>query len=848
MPEWIFGLLRLQGLDTKSPFVRFDFAVPVALWHWPLLAGCALSAAWWCYRKSDVGAGQRLVMVLLRAMLLMLLVFLLLGPRLSRSSEVVESDTVAVLIDRSASLAIADAPGGAGSVGGSAAGKRESREQQLRTTLAAAAKSFATTAEGRKIVFLGFDAAASDLAAGPTGVPKLGEPVGVRTDLDAALVTAMARAAGRPLAGIVVLSDGRLSEPVSRATLRKLEASRVGIFPVPLGSPDPAEDIAVRSAESPGIAFVSDTVPIRVELTRAGGLRVGGNGAGGGGAARSVNVELVDPATGTVMDTRTVEFAGATGGGPGAVETASATLVGIATTPGKRTWVVRAKTEAADLIAENDTRTVELDFTDRPLRVLYVDGYPRWEYRYLKNLLAREKSVEFAALLLSPGRRYIQEGTNAVDGAPTSKEEWDAYDVIIMGDVKPEVFSGEQIEQLRKRVTEGGAGLLWIAGTSAVPDAWRSTRLVDLLPFASPPGKAMVMWDQDVTMRPTLLADRLNVLRLADPVGASAELRGSGADGGVSGAGNGAGGGFGEFWNPAVSDPASGWSRLRWAQRIERNSLKPAAEVLAEAAPAVTTDANPSALVSTMRFGSGRIIYVATDEIWRYRYGRGEDLTERFWLQLVRLLGREASARAGRPALLEALPSRGTVGQPVSFTLTLLDQALIEAAPARIAMKLAERRTGEGAAAGGEGDGLAVVDLVATTEPGVGANAASGGRRVFTGTWLPQASGTVTASVVDPGLAARGAIATEVVVTSPDDELRRPEADHAALAELAQATGGTMISPANLAKWQELVPKREIRQTSVAEVRTLWDTPLALMLVVLLLSVEWSLRRLLRMV
>jgi len=334
------------------------------------------------------------------------------------------------------------------------------------------------------------------------------------------------------------------------------------------------------------------------------------------------------------------------------------------------------------------------------------------------------------------------------------------------------------------------------------------------------------------------------VLRLADPIALNAELRGGG-----QGTGAGAGTRFGEFWNPAVSDPASGWSRLRWAQRIERTALKPAAEVLAEAAPAVTTDAIPSALVSTMRFGSGRIIYVATDEIWRYRYGRGEDLTERFWLQLVRLLGREAAARAGRPALLEALPARGTVGQPVSFTLTLLDQALIEAAPSRIAVKLSERKTGEGAAAGGEGDGLAVVDLVAAAEPGVGAaGGASGGRRVFTGTWIPQASGTVTASVIDPGLAARGAIATEVVVTSPDDELRRPEADHAALAELAQATGGTVIAPANLAKWQELVPKREIRQTSVAEVRTLWDTPLALMLVVLLLSVEWSLRRLLRMV
>ena len=72
--------------------------------------------------------------------------------------------------------------------------------------------------------------------------------------------------------------------------------------------------------------------------------------------------------------------------------------------------------------------------------------------------------------------------------------------------------------------------------------------------------------------------------------------------------------------------------------------------------------------------------------------------------------------------------------------------------------------------------------------------------------------------------------------------------DLSLFAQWAQATGGTVISAGNLAKWQELVPKREIRQTSVAEVRTLWDTPLALLLVVLLLTAEWAMRRVVRLV
>jgi hypothetical protein len=848
MPEWLSQLLRLDGLDAASPFVRFDFAVPMQAWHWPLLALGAFGAAVWCYRKSELPTAGRLALMTLRGLLLLLLVVLLLGPRLSRSSEVVESDTVAVLIDRSSSLTVADVPAAAVLSGAGPDARRVTRQQQLRTALEKAAPAFLAAEQSRKLIFLGFDSAATDLRIGPSGVPTLAEPTGLRTDLGSALESAAARAAGRPLAGILVLSDGRLSEPVARNTLRKLEAAQVGIFAVPLGSPDPAEDIAVRAAESPGVAFVGDTVPIRVEVTRAGGTTAT--------ASKAVQVELVDPVSGTVLDTRRVEFPnaaagnGAAAGGAANPDVAATTLVGIAAEKGKRAWVVRARTATADLVAENDSRSVDLDFTDRPLRILHIDGYPRWEYRYLKNLLAREKSVEFASLLLSPGRRYIQEGTTEIDGAPTTREEWDRYDVIILGDVKPDVFSGEQLDMLRARVTDGGAGLLLIAGTSAVPDSWRATRLGDLIPFNAGTGRSTPMWDQDVTMRPTPLAERLSVLRLADPVPGQSDAAAAGPSDTSANIGN-----FGAFWNPAISDPASGWSRLRWAQRIERNLLKPAAEVLAEAAPAVNTEVATSALVTTMRFGSGRVIYVATDEIWRYRYGRGEDLTERFWLQLIRLLGREAAAKAGRPAVLEAAPARATVGQPVTLTLTLIDQSLVDAAPGRVAVGMSLKPTTGGAGAQGAQGGtsptaaaeqLAVVELTADAQAGVAGG--TPGRRTYTGVWMPQVAGTITAAVNDPGVTARGAITAEVLVTSPDDELRRPEADHGTLADLARATGGSVIRPQDLGGWQDLLPKREIRQVSVAEVRTLWDTPLALMLVLTLLALEWSLRRLMRMV
>src|SRR5262249_3534842 len=148
---------------------------------------------------------------------------------------------------------------------------------------------------------------------------------------------------------------------------------------------------------------------------------------------------------------------------------------------------------------------------------------------------------------------------------------------------------------------------------------------------------ATAEWGEPVTMIATPTADGLGVLRLAESA--------------VNGS----------WWPPKLSDPGTGWSQLRWSQKIDRHTLKPTTEGLALARPALARGTSPdeTPLVMSMRFGAGRVIYVATDEIWRWRYGRGEFFTERFWLQIVRLLGRESVARSGKSAILQVLPDRG---------------------------------------------------------------------------------------------------------------------------------------------------------------------------------------------
>ena len=796
MNELLRWLLGLHTLDLTSESVRLGFERPLPAWAWPGIVGVIALAAFWSYRRLDGPRAVRLALASLRALLLMTLVVLIAGPRLVEREERVERDWVLVLADRSASMTIADAQS-------QTSGARESRDAQLRAAITNAWPALASMAHDREVVWLGFDAGAYDLPltgdpADPTGAAiDLGAPTGRRTDLARSLDQALQRAAARPLAGVILLSDGRSISAPSRASLRRLQAERVPVFVVPLGSAAPVGDLAVRSAEGPGVAFVNDLTPVRVEIDRLGSA-----GDLGG------TLRLIDTATGLTLDEQRLE--------PGD-KASEVILTARPTEPGKAEWLVRLDPDRPDLIAGNNTAEVSVDLIDRPLRALYIDGVARWEQRYLKNLLLREKSITSSNLILAPNRRYLQEGDVELSALPISPEEWAEFDVVILGDVRPEVFTEEQLRTLREHIAVRGGGLIWIGGPGATPDAWRGTPLADLLPFTLTSGRSVTI-GEPVVLAPTPEADRLGVLRLGRTI----------KDG----------------WPSSISDPRSGWSQLRWAQRIDRRDLKPATETLAVGIPAADlsgparTPVAPDAgfpIVLSMRFGAGRVLYVATDEIWRWRYGRGEALPERFWLQMVRLLGRESLSRSQRSAVLAVAPHRPIVGEPARISLELLDESLIELDLASVTVRVHRAPSPSDPADLAEASEL---ELTLRRDPDQ--------RRRYAATWTPGLPGTWRVEPADAALLGLG-LGIDVQTVLADDELRRPETDHALLTRLADATGGRAIEPDRLADAPLLLPNRQQRIVH-ERAETLWDTPLALLVLLTLLTGEWVGRRIIRLI
>jgi hypothetical protein len=781
--SWIATTFFGGDVPNDVDAIRIIFARPLPSWGWFLVVVAALLVGVWSYRRIATGVtkSSRLMrgcLSLIRAATLVLIAVLIAGPAVRFERTRVERDRLVVLVDRSLSMSIKDGPNG------------ESRDEQVREALEAMRPALQSVAKTKDIDFVGFAGGAfsfvpnqatddpsrrssSDGATEASNIlPELGAATGERTDLDGALRQALARASGRPLSAVVLLSDGRSAVPISANVLRGFERDSIPVHTVALGSSKRLGDAAIVAATVPARAFIRDRVPVEVRIDR-------------GGVDRDLSVRIVDSTSGVEI-TRKVVPASTDG------EEVSVVLDAASESAGSRSWRAEIVSDEQDLVRENDAREFAVEFVDRPLRVLYVEGSSRWEYRYFKNLLMREKDLESSIMLLSADRDFAQEGNLPIARLPRTREEFSKYDLFIIGDVPSGFFSPDQLTIIRSEVADRGAGLLWIGGERNTPMSWESTPLADLFPFKPPfslePRAGVSL------IEPTPAAARLGVLRLTDE-----------EDG----------------WPDVLTDKSLRWPQLRYVQDIPRARWKPTAEVLAiaEGVGAGAREATPA--VMRMRFGAGDVVYVATDEIWRWRYGQGERYPERFWVPLVRLLSREAIAQGDARAELVVAPTRIVPGASTVVSLRIVDDESAARAPSVVPVEIRDL-TG------------AAVARVELTRDGADASA------IFS----PERTGRFVAVADDPAF---GHLEAAFEVVRADDELRRGDTDHAALSDLSHRTGGQVLSLESLRGLAELLPLRA-RETDESVERTIWDTWIALTTLLVLLAIEWCGRRLLRLV
>ena len=761
-------LFDLGAIPEDASGLELTWARPMPGWAWFIAIVLAVTFAVWSYSRLQGPGWGRGLLATLRAVVILLVIVIIAGPQIRYPREDVEQDVVMVLLDRSASMEIKDTTSGL---------ERVSRNDQLKNLLLQATETWSELEDRSELRWMGFAAGSYPLSTTEGPIPVLEDPNGWRTDLSASLQQALDGVASRPLSGLVIFSDGQSSSQPARTVLRRLQQDSIPIFTVPLGSSDPVRDVSISEVSAPRRAFVSDAIPVLVDLDSSGLPD-----------DEIVVVRLRDEQSGQVLDRKTVEI--------------NDDLDGILMTanledPGDRTLVVDVETSSGDLISENDISRFDVEVVDRPIRVLYIEGYPRWEYRYLKNLLVREQSIESSVMLISADRDFAQEGNTPISRLPRTAEEFERFDLILIGDVPSGFFSPEQLQLMSNQVAERGTGLFWIGGPRDTPSSWAGSPLDDLLPIRSP--LDLERTSESILVEPTSLSRQLGVLVLDpnDPTGWAAEL----------------------------SEAATGWSRLRSVQYVDPDQIKPTTEVLATG---TNPDGETRPVLLSMRFGAGQVLYSAMDDVWRWRFGRGELLTERWWIGLVRMLARQALDTSGKSMEISIQPDEIIPGTAVRIQLSVIDERLAESLGDSISIEIRDK------------DDQSSIELEMLK---------SDGSAEWSVDWFPDRIGQFLLHVIDPLLLAesRSMGPTPIDVIRPDDEFRNPDTDHQLLANLAESTGGRVLDPESLDSLPSVLPNREVLVENPIIV-PIWNTGAMFFLVLVFLTAEWIGRRLIRMI
>ena len=213
------------------------------------------------------------------------------------------------------------------------------------------------------------------------------------TDLNAALLQVLENYAN--LRGVVLLSDGDWNtgqSPVEAATRFRMKG--IPVFAVGVGSQVPLPDLELVSMSAPtfGVAGKPLRIPFVVRNTLA--------------QDREVTVILDINDEPDVRRQVRVPAMGQT----------QQTVVWTPPGTGEYTLTLRVPHDAQERVLDNNQISTPMTVRQEQLRVLVVESYPRWEYRYLRNALERDPGVEVTCLLFHPelpkaggGRAYIKE-------------------------------------------------------------------------------------------------------------------------------------------------------------------------------------------------------------------------------------------------------------------------------------------------------------------------------------------------------------------------------------------------------------------------------------------------------
>ncbi len=578
------------------------------------------------------------------------------------------------------------------------------------------------------------------------------------------------------IAGIVILTDGANNAGLDPEELiPRLQRERVPLYIYGVGVTSP-RDILLAGLAAPDVVFKDDEVTVHARV-QSQGLQ-----------GETAEVELwvqEEGAPARKVDTQPVTF-----GGDGE-QTISLHYAPDAA--GEFHLEVRVPVRADETEKDNNHMSQRLRVVSQKINVLLVEQAPRWEYRYLVALLLRDRNVSLRVLLLE-GDKTIARDDNANADSPFLKEMPDleglrAYDVVILGDVDPaKLGRADTQESLGRFVADFGGSLLVVAGKRYCPAAYRGRELDQMLPVilsAAPPATA---GPEDYGQAPVRLAR--TALGRESP-----ELR------------------------LAVSDEENEkiWAELPalyWVSKVER--AKPSAQVLlveAGAEKSARLDQRP--VLAHHRFGAGLVMYMGTDNFWRWRKAAGDAHHTTFWVQLVQRLALPRLTDFTRDYQLSVNRKLYSSGDRVRVSARMFGETTSQAAAVAVRFQ----------PVGGEESRM---ELKLSPDD----------NRTYAGEFVASAPGQYRLFLEDHTNGVR-----HFAVRDHNLERTRTAMNEALLRTLAAQSGGAFFREEDLALLPDRIPALT-RTVLTRSERELWSSLPYFLLLLVVVSAEWIVRKL----
>jgi uncharacterized membrane protein len=591
-----------------------------------------------------------------------------------------------------------------------------------------------------------------------------------RTALADAIGELLTKREGHPPAAIMVVTDGidNASKLPFQEVARECARLDVPLHIWGIGSSESGV-LSLRDAAIPETLFYDDTVSIPVSI-RARGFKPGTKVA----VTASLGAKSVASKEVTIND--------------GDVKTETVTFTPQKGASGRETKNEGRETKAEFVVsvrAKDDPTFVDeikrpVTIVDRKIKVLVIDGSPRWEFKFLMPALLRDRRVE-AIFWLAEGDERLQKSPPFVADFPP-RDRLFGYDLVILGDVPTSVLGPDRQQQIQDYVREGG-GLVVIAGRNAMPAAYENTPLAEVLPIGFIP----VQSSDDPTARPapfqpelTAPGERSEILALADSAEANRKT-----------------------WKEL---PGFYW-------HYPATKLRPGATTLL-AHPTLKLADGPMPVMAMQYYGKGQVLFAATDETWRWRFNDSEQLYARFWGQVIYRLGLPHLMGNARRVQMALEHGEAVLGRPGYVYARLLDGDFKPLAEPRVTATL-QRLDGSG--------GRETINLDAM--PG-----RAGEYRAFFNHDQP---GRYEIKVTKP----ESATFAFTVKLPPQHELELSPMNEQGLRDLATATGGRFYHEEDL---PQLAASIEPKSASYVQRREIlfWN-PLAFVVFVLLITAEW---------